>query len=171
MATSPSSTRVMVDATVLISGSGWPRWPREVLLAGLRGEFQLVLSPYVLREAHRNLAQRFPAQCLERFEDFLSQADFELVPEPTAEQVAEHRDLIRDESDVPIALAAIQAGVDYLVSEDRDFTDQDETTAELHRRLKVLLPGTFLREVMGWTSHNLEKVRGRNWADLDTEQT
>ncbi len=39
--------RVMVDTTVLIGGSGWPRWPYEVLLAGLRGQYQLVVSPYV----------------------------------------------------------------------------------------------------------------------------
>jgi len=167
MATLPSSKlRVMVDATILIAGSGWPRWPREVLLAGLRGEFQLALCPYVIRQAHRNLSQRFPPACLERFEEFLSQASFELVPDPTSEQVAENKDLVRDESDIPIALAAINAGVDYLVSEDKDLTSRDQTTAKLQEKLKVLLSGTFLREVMGWSSEELEKIRGRRWADL-----
>ena len=160
-----SETRVMVDATVLIAGSGWPRWPREVLLAGLRGEFQLVLSPYVIRQAHRNLSKRFP-QHLERFEEFLSQASFELVPDPASEEVADNRDLVRDESDIPIALAAINAGVDYLVSEDKDFTAHHETTATLHQQLNVLLPGTFLRQVLGWTSQELERIRHRRWADL-----
>jgi predicted nucleic acid-binding protein len=167
MPTSPSSkTRVMVDATVLIAGSGWSRWPREVLLAGLRGEFQLVLSPYVIRQAHRNLSKRFPEH-LERFEEFLSQANFELVPDPTPEEVAQHKGLVRDESDIPIALAAINAGVDYLVSEDKDFTAHDETTAKLHEQLKVLLSGTFLRQVMGWTSKELEEIRHRTWSDLE----
>jgi predicted nucleic acid-binding protein len=156
----------MVDATVLIAGSGWPRWPREVLLAGLRGEFQLVLSPYVIRQAHRNLSKRFPGYHLERFEEFLSQANFELVPDPTPEEVAQHEGLVRDESDIPIALAAINAGVDYLVSEDKDFTARDETTAELHEQLEVLLSGTFLRQVMGWTSKELEEIRYREWSDL-----
>jgi hypothetical protein len=155
----------MVDATVLIAGSGWPRWPREVLLAGLRGEYQLVLCPYVIRQAHRNLSQRFP-QHLGRFEAFLSLASLELVPDPDAQAVAENRDLVRDESDIPIALAAIRAGVDYLVSEDKDFTARDETTAELHRHLTVLLPGTFLRQVLGWTSEELEEIRHRRWSDL-----
>ena len=158
-------TRVMVDATVLIAGSGWPRWPREVLLAGLRGEFQLALSPYVIRQAHRNLRQRFP-QHLERFESFLSQASFELVPDPAPDQVADNRGLVRDESDIPIALAAINAGVDYLVSEDKDFTAHHETTTQLHRKLDVLLPGTFLRQVLGWTSEELEEIRHRRWSDL-----
>ena len=156
----------MVDATVLIAGSGWPRWPREVLLAGLRGEFQLVLSPYVIRQAHRNLSKRFPEH-LERFEEFLSQADFELVPDPTPEEAAQHKGLVRDHSDIPVALAAINAGVDYLVSEDKDFTAQNETTAKLHGQLNALLSGTFLRQVMGWTSNELEAIRHRKWSDLE----
>ena len=155
----------MVDATVLIAGSGWPRWPREVLLAGLRGEFQLVLSPYVIRQAHRNLGRRFPEH-LERFEEFLFQANFELVPDPTPEEVAQHKGLVRDESNIPIALAAINAGVDYLVMEDEDFTARNETTAQLHEQLEVLLSGTFLRQVMGWTSKELEQIRHRKWSDL-----
>jgi len=160
----------MVDATVLIAGSGWPRWPHEVLLAGLRGEVQLVLCPYVIRQAHRNLRRRFPAECLERFEEFLSEGAFELVSDPTSEQVADNRGLIRDESDIPIALAAISSGVDYLISEDKDFTTHNQTTAELHEKLNVLLSGTFLRQVIGWSSEDLERVRGRNWADLGTER-
>jgi len=121
-----------------------------------------VLSPYLIRQAHRNLSKRFP-QHLERFEQLLSQADFELVPDPAPDEVAQNKDLVRDESDIPIALAAINAGVDYLVSEDKDFTAHHETTAKLHRQLNVLLPGTFLRQVLGWTSEELEEIRHREW--------
>jgi hypothetical protein len=124
-----------------------------------------VLSPYVIRQAHRNLSKRFP-EYLERFEEFLSQADFELVPDPSPEEVAQHKGLVRDESDIPIALAAINASVDYLVSEDKDFTAHDETTAKLHEQLKVLLSGTFLRQMMGWTSKELEEIGHREWSDL-----
>ena len=73
-------------------------------------------------------------------------------------------------SDVPVALAAIAAGVDYVVSEDKDLTAKAETTAELRRDLKVLLSGTFLREVMGWTSEELEAVRYRKWNELPEEE-
>ena len=55
-------------------------------------------------------------------------------------------------------------------SEDKDLTVQDETTAELRRHLKVLLSGTFLREVMGWTTEMLEAVRHRTWGDLVEEE-
>jgi len=80
--------------------------------------------------------------------------------------VTQHRSLVRDESDIPIALAAINAHVDYLVSEDKDFTARDETTAELHELLNVRLSGTFLRQVLGWTSEELEGIRHRKWSDL-----
>ena len=166
MPAAPSSdTRVMVDATVLIAGSGWPRWPREVLLAGLRGKYQLVLSPYVVGQARRNLIRRFPEH-VERFEEFLSLAEFELVPDPPPEQVAQNAHLVRDRSDIPIALAAINASVDYLVSEDKDFTARDDTTERPHEQLTTLLSGTFLRQVLGWTSEELEQIRHRRWSDL-----
>jgi hypothetical protein len=64
-------------------------------------------------------------------------------------------------------LAAIAAGVHYLVSDDKDLTVQDETTQKLRERLTVLLSGTFLRQVMGWSSEDLERVRRRTWQDLE----
>lgn len=79
--------------------------------------------------------------------------------EPSEKQLARHRRLLPDPEDVPIALAAVNARVDYFVSEDKHFTDKTEQTTLLHQRLKVMLSGTFLREVMKWTSEQLEQVR------------
>ncbi|MBN1135899.1 MAG: hypothetical protein JXM73_04905, partial [Anaerolineae bacterium] len=53
--------------------------------------------------------------------------------------------LVRDAHDIPVALAAIAAQVDYLVSTDPDFTDVDSTTAELRRHLKPMRVGCFWR--------------------------
>ena len=69
-------------------------------------------------------------------------------------------------SDVAVALAAIIAKADYLISEDKDLTVQDETTAELRKHIKVMLSGTFLREIMGWRSEQLEVIRHRRWSDI-----
>ncbi len=160
-----SQLRVMVDTTILVAGSGWPRWPYEVLRSGLNGECVLVLSPYVIYEARGVLSKRFP-QFLTRFERYVAATEFELIADPTVEEVALNLKLMRDENDVPIALAAINAGVDYFVSEDKDFTARDETTVRLHQRLNVRLSGTFLREVLGWSSDELEQVRQRMWSDV-----
>jgi predicted nucleic acid-binding protein len=161
--------RVMVDANVLLAGNLWPRWPYEVLQHGIQGDFQLVLTPLVIEQVRRTIAARFALET-GRFEVFLGQLDFDEAPDPSPAEVAKHQALVRDATDVPIALAAIQARVDYLVSEDKDLTSTDATTAMLRERLKVLLCGTFLREVMGWTSEELEQVRGRTWHDLEPDE-
>lgn len=158
--------RVMLDTNVFIAGIGWPRWQREVLLAGLQGDIQLAVAPYVLDEARRVIAKRFP-QSLQAFEDFLAQAPIEIVPDPSKQEVAAGTQLARDIADVPVVLAAINAKVDYLVSEDKDLTTIDSTTEQLRERLTVILPGTFLRQVLGWSSDEMEQIRGRRWQDLD----
>ena len=165
MASRPARVRTMVDATVLAAGSGWPRWPREVLLAGLRGDCQLVLCPYVVEQTRRVLRRRFPAH-IERFDEFLARSNFELAPDPSPQEVAQNQGLVRDKTDIPIAVAAINAELDYLVSEDKDLTARDATTATLRQKLTVLPSGTFLREVVGWSSEQLESIRHRTWRDL-----
>ena len=164
-ANADNKARAFIDATVLFAGSAFPRWPYEVLRHASTGDFRLVLSPLVIKQARRNLQKRFP-EYLDRFETFIQSVDYELTSDPTLSEVAVNRNLIRDFSDVPVALSAISAKVDYLVSEDKDFTTQDETTVELRRHMKIMLSGTFLREVMGWTSEQLESIRHRKWSDI-----
>ncbi|MGL4375196.1 MAG: hypothetical protein ACRCT1_02060 [Microcoleaceae cyanobacterium] len=53
-----------------------------------------------------------------------------------------------------------------MVTNDKDLTAEDETTAVLRQRIKPIIVGKFLREVMGWTSEDLERIRRRNWSDL-----
>jgi predicted nucleic acid-binding protein len=162
--------RVFIDANVLFAGIVFPRWPREVLRYAAAGDIQLVLSPLVVQQARRNLQKRFP-DYVDRFEEFLQVVDCELVPDPTPEKIEANKNLVRDLSDVAVALAAIAAKVDYLVSEDKDFTVRDETTVELRRHLKVAVSGTFLREVMGWTGEQLEAIRYRKWGDTPEEKS
>lgn len=158
----------MVDANILIAGSVWPRWSYEVLQHALRGDFRLVLCEYILRQARTHIRKRFPSY-IDQFDDLLGACRFELVGDPTREQVARHNGLVRDPSDIPVALAAIQSGVDYLVSEDKDLTAWDESTARLRQEINVMISGTFLREVMGWSSEDLERIRHRTWRDIQLQ--
>lgn len=103
---------------------------------------------------------------MHRFDAFLLTCDYEEAGTPSVEAVNANAYLVRDITDVPVALAAIEAGADCLVSEDKDLTARDESTAELRRRLPVYLSGTFLREMMGWSSERLEAARGRRWQDI-----
>jgi hypothetical protein len=98
--------------------------------------------------------------------DILEQAEYESVLDADPEEVAAQSGLLRDATDLPVAVAAINARVDFFLTHDRDFTDRDASTEELHRRLMVLLPAAFLREHLGWSSEALEAIRRRTWADL-----
>jgi predicted nucleic acid-binding protein len=156
----------MVDTTVRVAGVVWPRFPHEVLQHGLRGDFALTLFPTVIGEARRKFAERFAAFAQD-FEDFLVNAPYEQVSDPTAEDVRANERLMRDITDVPVALAAIKARVDSLITEDKDYTAPAQP---IHDKLKVLLPGTFLNQVMGWSHEDLERIRRRTWADLPTSE-
>jgi hypothetical protein len=87
------------------------------------------------------------------------------------QEVKANQNLVRDLSDVPVALSAISAQVEYLISEDKDFTTEDAATAELRRHFKIMLSGTFLREVMGWTHEQLESIRQRQWSDIFAKES
>jgi predicted nucleic acid-binding protein len=91
-----------------------------------------------------------------------------LVSDPTEEDVKANRHLVRDLDDVAVALAAIVAKADYLVSEDKDLTVQDDSTVDLRKQIRVVVSGTFLREAMGWTGEQLEAIRHRKWSDIKT---
>jgi predicted nucleic acid-binding protein len=82
MAPGSRDLRVMVDANVLIAGIVWPRWPYEVLQHGLRGDFRLVLSDYILTQARFHINRRF-TKFSEQFKSFLQICNFELVQNPT----------------------------------------------------------------------------------------
>jgi predicted nucleic acid-binding protein len=152
--------RVFVDATVLFAGIGWPRWSYAVLRHAVQRDFQLVLSPLVIEQARRNLQEKLPAS-VASFDTWLSHVSCELAPDPRPEAVATHLDLVRDVEDVPVAVAALAAHVDYLVSEDKDFTEES-ATRELRKHVTIMRPVIFLREVMGWSSEELEEIRRRD---------
>ncbi len=168
MADQPKKTRVFVDANILLSGNAFPRWPYEVLKHAVNEDYRLTICPLVIKQAREHMQEIFP-QHLPRLEKFLHEVDYELVPDPTQEEIDSNSNLVRDLSDVAIALSVIASKVDYLVSEDKDLSTQDESTSKLRRHVKVLISGTFLCEVMGWTSEDLEKIRHRRWDDLDDE--
>ena len=158
--------RVAIDANVLIAGIGWPRWQHEVLLHAVRGDFILVLSPIVLLEARRRIAITFP-DLTERFEAILARIDYELAPIPTAQEVAANVGLMRDLNDVPVALSIIGAKPDYFLTYDKDFTEIAATTKVVQRAIPgIRLPPVFLREEMGWSSEELERIRKREWSDV-----
>ncbi len=158
--------RVFLDANVLIRGVTFPRFPYEVLRHAARNEIVAIVSLMVMDSVRLYVRGRFPAH-QEALEALLELLDLEVAPDPPAQEVAAHIDLVRDPKDVPVALAAIEARAEYVVSTDRDLTDVDDTTTELRRHLKTMAVGAFLHEVMGWSHEALSAVERRNWSDVE----
>lgn len=155
--------RVGLDANVLIAGIWLPRWPYEVMRAAVKGYFDLVLPEQVIVEARHHLTH--PAQ-IAALESFLAGSSYEELPMPRPETVRQHQDLVRSEKDVPVALALLAGEVGIFVTNDRDFTDPGATAERFRQRVRVMLPGSFLRDMLGWSSEALETIRDRRWGDL-----
>ena len=159
----------MADANILIAGILFPRWFHEFLRHALRRDFTLILTPYIVREAQERMARGTAAQ-RQALEQFLADCEYELAPDPSRDEVQANVSLVRDPKDVPIVLSAIAANADYLVSNDKDLTALDETTASLREKISPITVGRFLREVMGWESAEVERIRKRNWSDIQPSQ-
>lgn len=157
--------RVMIDANILVAGSLFPRFPYEVLRHAVIGDYQQILTEKIIQEATEAIA-KINVTRLPSFEKLLTTLNYDFVATPKDEEIIQNQDLIRDPKDVHVALAPIQASVDFLITQDKDFTARDATTEKLHQQLKILLPGTFLREYLGWSSEALEKIRHRKWQDM-----
>ncbi len=64
-----------------------------------------------------------------------------------------------------MVLAAADARVDYLVTNDRDLTATDESTATLRELVNVITPLALLRHVLGWPETRIEAAIHRNWRE------
>ena len=162
--------RVMADSNILIAGVLKPRWFFEFLGHAMRGDFQLVLAPQTVAEVLR-WAEKKGGYRRSALEFFLATCRFELAPDPTPEEVQANATLVRDVTDVPIALSAIKAQVDYLVTNDDDFHAESTREPLGKHGIQVMLVGTFLAEVMGWERERLEAIRHREWSDVILSHT
>ena len=159
--------RTFVDANILVRGVTLPRFPYEVLRLGVLSDIRLIFSQQVQEEARRYITMKFP-ECLQIFERFLSIGKYQLVPNPSKEEVLANVNIVRDLKDVPIALAAIKADAKYLISTDSDLIDIDETTEELRKYITPMSPGKFLNIIMNWSHEQLYQISRRCWDDLTT---
>ncbi len=134
--------RVFVDTSVLLAGLASPRGAANLILTLAEAELlALVLSEEVLIEAERNLQRRLPA-ALPYYQEWLAASPVERVPSPTLEEVLQAARMIHPK-DAAILVAAMSAGVNYLVTLDRrHFLDDPEVTRR--SGLRIGTPGDFI---------------------------
>ncbi len=106
--------RVLADTNLLVTALGWPRGVPAKALWHIVNEERLVLTDYILEELRDVIARKFPSQ-ITTAERLLLELDYALLPVATSGVV------IRDTKDQPILDSAIAAGVDIIVTGDKDF--------------------------------------------------
>jgi putative PIN family toxin of toxin-antitoxin system len=152
----------MIVTNVLISGIIFPRFAFEILNLAFKQEIRLFLPETVLEEAKVKVRDKFPDLSPE-LEKLLSNCPFELIPDPEEGEVIKNKGLVRDESDIPIILSAIQAKVDFFITGDKDIIGDNEAVKKIEKYFLPLSCTTFLREIMCWSDEDLEKIRLRKW--------
>lgn len=113
----PGPIRIFVDASVLFAAShSQSGFARDLVVAGVRGQATLVLSPFVIEETRRNLLRKAPS-ALPFLEAFLALGLVHAVEPPAAlvRQVAMTIVL----KDAPVVAGAIHDAVTFLATYDR----------------------------------------------------
>lgn len=134
---------VFVDANILISGSASPQGASNAILRlGELGLIQLVASRQVIEETERHIRLKFP-DILPFIAELLGQARLKIVADPLIEEYARWFHVI-EEKDAPILEAAVQEGVDYLITlNTKDFTQAVSDASGI----PFLTPAAFIERV------------------------
>ena len=114
--------RVMVDTNVLVSALLFPSPLMNRVIYKITTDHRLVLSSYVIDELLNVTRRRFPNRT-EAVDLLLKRLPYELVRTPERPDGGLFH--IRDEKDYPILMSAMDAGIDVLVSGDKDFSCLD----------------------------------------------
>jgi predicted nucleic acid-binding protein len=134
-----SALVVAIVSGEIISAQGAAR---ALLLLAEVGEIAIVVSEQVIAETERAVARKAP-QALPDLRQTLRQTGLRIVRDPSPEQVAAGQHYIAHPPDVPILLAAMDAGVDYLVTLNRKhFLDDPQVAAR--SGLRIGTPGDAL---------------------------
>lgn len=131
-------TKVVIDSSVWVAGLLSDRGAsHEVLLRGLKGEFELISSPDITSEVVRAIEK------LEILSSARQAGDEGILIElllSKSREVSLDIQVLRDPDDDIILACAVEHRADYLVSLDKDFTDTVS-----YEGIKILRPGDFLR--------------------------
>lgn len=120
--------RIMIDTNIFISAALFPDGrAAKALFKTFVPPYQAVVCDYVIDELKRKFREKFPDRC-DELEVFLNTAmsAFEIVATPESAIGSESK--IRDPKDRPILRAAINAGVDLLLTGDKDFLESSVET-------------------------------------------
>jgi predicted nucleic acid-binding protein len=130
------AVRLFFDSSALVAGVASETGAARALLAlAEAGQVQLVVSEQVIAETERVLARKLPG-ALVAYRPLLLASHLTIVHDPAPEAIIVHRGLIAHAADLPVLVAAMQAGVDDLVSFNRrHFLDDSEVAVRSGLRI------------------------------------
>ena len=125
---------------------------RALLLMAEARVLAITVSSQVIVESERAIARVAP-HALVPFREAVRSSGLRIVRDPSPEQVQAHLDMSAHSADVPIVVAAMQAGVDYLVTLNRRHF-VDDPTVSARSGLRIGSPG----DALAWVREQIERA-------------
>lgn len=145
-----STPHLFLDSSALVAGAiSADGAARALLVLAEAGRIQLTISEQVVAETERALARTAPS-ALGYYREALLHSDLRVMHDPAPDQVEARAGLIGHQADVPIELAAMEAGVDFLVTLNRRHFLDDPGVAE-RSGLRLGTPG----DALSWVRQQL----------------
>lgn len=123
-------TNVILSALIFHSAT----LTRTIELASSGGN-RLLLSTYVIDEAHEVVSRKWPTR-IPALDELFRELDFETISTPTTMDMTLFE--IRDPMDYPVLYSAIIGNADIFVTGDRDFLDVNV------QHIRILTPSEYV---------------------------
>jgi putative PIN family toxin of toxin-antitoxin system len=136
--------RILVDTNVLISASLFPNPNMNQLMDRIALEHTLVLPSHVMEELEMLFDTKFKGKknLLKRF---FAKYSYDYVYTPLDINPEDYPE-IRDKNDLPILVSAIVAGVDLIITGDKDFFDIKTRDIEIELPV-IITPKEFIEGI------------------------
>jgi predicted nucleic acid-binding protein len=140
-----TKVNIFLDSSALIAGVLSANGAAHTLLMfGEDETILLTISEWVVRESEEVLNRKSPRN-IKALRSSLLTSKFQIVPDPSDEEIRANLYLVEDPDDVPVLLAAVKARVDYLATHDHKHFLDDPKVAE-RAGIKIGTPG----DVLAW---------------------
>jgi predicted nucleic acid-binding protein len=122
---------LFLDSSALFAGvASATGASRALLLLAEANQIRVTVSEQVVAETERALARKLP-EALGYYREALRSTGLRIVHDPSAEDVGACQDIIAHPADVPIVVAAMRCGANYLATfSRRHFIDDPGVTAK-----------------------------------------
>ncbi len=165
--TSRSKVRVFLDSNVIFSGLySLKEAPGVILERFIEGRISVVISQQVLEEVVRTIKEKLP-DGLPALRRLLTGVPLEIQTDPSSEQIEKLAGKLQF-ADAAILAAAINAGVDYFITGDSHFLENQDIARECG--LKIITPAEFVKvTIIKETTPNGTQESGSGVASILTQ--